>query len=286
MRAAFEAGVGPDREVSSRRRFVWDYWFVGGQYTYLRTFARDFFEPGVYRRFLAGLRTWGLAHLGCSSVSEPWLSYYVNGCKQEFHVDVPQGPWAFVFSLTRWDVRRFSGGETILLSPMVLDYWRDFDSGRRLEGQSLIERIPAQFNQLTVFDARVPHGVAAVEGTNDPFDSRVVLHGWFLAPTVVADGALSYGEVVPLVTATLSEWQVNRTDLGKLNGLLTTRLQIDAAGSVESADVLVSTFVMTSGAPDAAARASTLALELARSLRFPQSRGATTLTLPFTAADS
>jgi hypothetical protein len=286
MRSAFEAGIGPDREVNSRRRFVWDYWFVAGQYNYLRTFARDFFEPAVYRRFLAGLRMWGAANLGCSSVSEPWLSYYINGCKQEFHVDALQGPWAFVFSLTRWDVRRFSGGETILLGQKVLDYWRDFESRRPLEGDVLIERIPARFNQLTVFDARVPHGVAAVEGTNDPFDSRVVLHGWFLAPTVVADGALTYGEVEPLVTESLSDWQLNRTHLGKLTGVLTTRLRIDAAGSVESVEVLASTLVGTSGATDAAAQATTLAVELARSLRFPRSRGATTLTLPFAAPDS
>ena len=54
----------------------------------------------------------GEDRLGCSRVSEPWLSFYVDGCRQELHADVPQGPWAFVFSLTRWDERPFEGGET------------------------------------------------------------------------------------------------------------------------------------------------------------------------------
>ena len=54
-------------------------------------------------------------------------SCYINGCRQGLHADAPHGPFAFVLSLTRWEERRFSGGETLLLQPHVLDYWRSFD---------------------------------------------------------------------------------------------------------------------------------------------------------------
>ena len=65
--------------------------------------------------------------LGCRSITPVWLSYYVDGCGQELHADVPHGPWAFVLSLTRWEGRRFEGGETEILRPHVLDYWRTFE---------------------------------------------------------------------------------------------------------------------------------------------------------------
>ena len=42
---------------------------------------------------------------------------------QELHTDADNGPFSFTLSLTRWDERRFTGGETVLLAPRVLDYW-------------------------------------------------------------------------------------------------------------------------------------------------------------------
>ena len=42
---------------------------------------------------------------------------------QELHTDADNGPFSFTLSLTRWDGRRFTGGETVLLAPRVLDYW-------------------------------------------------------------------------------------------------------------------------------------------------------------------
>ena len=42
---------------------------------------------------------------------------------QELHTDADNGPFSFTLSLTRWEERRFTGGETVLLSPWVLDYW-------------------------------------------------------------------------------------------------------------------------------------------------------------------
>ena len=61
----------------------------------------------------------------------------------------------------------------------------------------LFSLTPPLFNRLTVFDARIPHGVRRVEGTRDPRHGRLVLHGWFTAPSPhfeerrAADGALA-----------------------------------------------------------------------------------------------
>jgi Rps23 Pro-64 3,4-dihydroxylase Tpa1-like proline 4-hydroxylase len=73
-------------------------------------------------------------------------------------------------------------------SPLLLDCWATFDPERSTEGGELIERIPARFDQLTVFDSRLPHGVAVVEGTRDPLEARVALHGWFHDPEPRIDG--------------------------------------------------------------------------------------------------
>lgn len=100
-----------------------------------------------------------------------------DGCRQELHADVPHGPWAFVLSLTNWDERRFTGGETFILKPETLDYWRGFDASAVVERGSLVDTVPPLFNRLTVFDPRLPHGVSAVHGTRDPREGRLVLHG-------------------------------------------------------------------------------------------------------------
>src|ERR1700735_1357871 len=142
LRAEFDAHVGPDR-TAKRGRFVWDYWHVPDQYTYLRTGPRGFFDAARYSRLLVALRAWGQEHLGCGQISEPWLSYYVDGCGQELHTDVVQGPFAFVYSLTHWDGRPFRGGETLLMRPELLDFWRHHEPSRSRERDELIERVPA-----------------------------------------------------------------------------------------------------------------------------------------------
>ena len=47
-----------------------------------------------------------------------------------------------------------------------------------------------EFNRLTVFDARFPHGVRVVEGVASPLQARVVLHGWFTPPAPFFEGGL------------------------------------------------------------------------------------------------
>jgi hypothetical protein len=276
MRGVFDQRVGPSRSADPAR-FVWDYWHVPGQYAYFRTHARRFFRPDLYRRFTAAVREWGGTHLGCDRITEPWLSYYLDGCRQELHTDVPQGPWAFVFSLTRWEERRFTGGETLLAGAEVLDYWRGFDPGRPLEADTLLGRLPSRYNQLTVFDARIPHGVARVEGTHDPLQSRVVVHGWFRTPSLSVRGALRPNEAAPVIARLREDWRALLTG-DRITGLAIWRLRVGPDGAVTAADLLADTLVPA--APDLDAMGRRL-----RTAEFPSSPGETVITLPLSAAD-
>ena len=128
-------------------RFCWDNWYVPYQYSLLRTPAASFFPPALYDRLEDALCEWGERRLGCRGVSPIWLSYYIDGCHQELHTDAPHGPWAFVLSLTKWEDREFKGGETMVLQPQVLEYWRDFDASHGLEMPQLVSFIESRFGR-------------------------------------------------------------------------------------------------------------------------------------------
>lgn len=189
LREAFEARFAEPRRATADR-FVWDLWHVPDQYTALRTPAWEFFPKKTYDAFHQRLVWWGRRTLGCHDVSPPWLSCYVNGCEQRLHGDLPHGPVAFVFSLTPWDRRTFRGGETLLLRDEVLDFWRGFVSTRAVEEPELLDEVPARFNRLVAFDPRIPHGVRRVDGSMDPTEGRLVIHGWFVQPRPFIEGPL------------------------------------------------------------------------------------------------
>jgi hypothetical protein len=279
MRGVFDQRVGPSRGADPAR-FVWDYWHVPGQYSYFRTHTRRFFRPDLCRRFTAAVRQWGETHLGCSRISEPWLSYYIDGCRQELHTDVPIGPWAFVFSLTRWEERRFTGGETLLVGADVLDYWTGFDANRPLEANELLARLPTRFNQLTVFDARVPHGVARVEGTHDPTESRIVVHGWFLAPSLSVRGALRPSEAAPTIAQIRGDWRGLLARAGGVTGIATWRLRVSTEGSVVAAPLVADTLVATSSGARCPADVLDDVHRRLCAAEFPRSSGETVVTLP------
>lgn len=268
LRAFFNERFATPR-TASRQRFVWDYWHIPGQYTYLRTFAEYYFPRALYRSFVNRMQSWGRDTLGCDAIGVPWLSYYVDGCGQELHADVPHGPWAYVFSITDWEQRRFSGGETLLLRPERLDFWRGFDDRRALESNSILERIPPRFNQLTVFDARIPHGVFTVHGNRDPLESRVVLHGWFRDPEIVASESLRDRHSARALEAALLRLREGLRRFDRVAGLLTIRIEIGRKGAVKSARALSNTLVSTDGAQGLADEALKEAAEVAGDLRFP-----------------
>jgi hypothetical protein len=228
LRAAFDRSFAEQRRVSPAR-FVWDYWHVPDQYTYLHTFPDRVFPRSVLARFLARLASWGLQHLGCGEVTEPWLSFYVDGCVQELHTDPAQGTWAYVFSLTHWDRRRFGGGETIMLRREALQ-----EAATPRETPSLFDTLPAHFNQLLVFDARVPHGVRRLTGVQDPLESRIVMHGWFKEPRIVLSG---FDAEAAAAVEERAKSAVAAAATAELHGLVVLAITI-AGGKATRVDIL------------------------------------------------
>ncbi len=239
LRATFETRFANPRGTGADR-FVWDYWHVPGQYTALRTPAWTYFPRATYQAFHRRLVAWGRATLGCHDISPPWLSLYIEGCRQELHGDLPHGPWAFVFSLTHWRQRTFRGGETLLVRDEVLDFWHDFTSVRGVEQDELIRAVEPRFNRLTVFDPRIPHGVRVVSGTHDPREGRLVIHGWFVQPRPFIRGPLgieALSERIEELGGRLGAW------LGTLpvSGLLSLAFDVDRRGGTGSPRVLSDT---------------------------------------------
>jgi len=250
----FYAGAGALRQTFDDRfakprhahpdRFVWDYWHIPGQYTLHRTQAATYFDEGQFEALTDALTSFGQRELGLRSISPPWLSFYIDGCEQALHADVPQGPFAYVLSLTNWNERRFAGGETTILQPQVLDYWREFDSSRGLEFDDLFEVIEPKFNRLTVFDARLPHGVRKVEGERDPTGARLVIHGWFTEAEPFFDGGLD-GEAVESGLTDALQRGYDAVGSPCVTGLLSLRIQVAASdGSVIAIDRLADTLVV------------------------------------------
>lgn len=281
MRATFDARFAEPRRARADR-FVWDYWHVPGQYTALRTSAEDYFPRATFSRFLERLAAFGRRTLGCHALSFPWLSCYVEGCRQELHGDLPHGPFAWVYSLTRWRGRRFSGGETLLLRDHALDYWDSFESVRMVEERHLVRAIAPELGRLVVFDPRIPHGVREVRGTHDPRAGRLVVHGWFTEPRPFVEGPLAADHVAEPI-AKIAAAAAPHLEAGVAPaGLLSLGVSVDRRGSVRRVDVLADT-LRTPRAHERARRALVRALVAAAAVtRFPAAAGASRLTLPLT----
>jgi len=265
--------------AARKDRFVWDYWHVPGQYTALRTPAWTYFPKGPYRAFHRRLVAFGRRVLGCHDVSPPWLSCYVEGCGQELHGDLPHGPWAFVYSLTRWQGRAFRGGETLLLRESVLDLWTGFRSARRLEGQELYRRVAPLFGRLAVFDPRIPHAVATVRGTHAPEEGRLVIHGWFVEPRPFVEGPLSPRELAARIEE-LSSGMAGRLSALPIAGLLSLGLRVTPTGAVARVRVLSDTTRAPSGAEAERRRFVSAVQGAVRSWRFARQRRGSRVTLP------
>ncbi|MDZ4660551.1 MAG: 2OG-Fe(II) oxygenase [Pseudomonadota bacterium] len=203
--------------------FVWDYWHVEGKYTLLRTPAYLFFPKKIYEDFHNQLVWWGRQTLGCHDITPTWLSCYVESCEQKIHVDLPHGPWAFVYSLTAWNSRKFTGGETLIKS------------------NKAFARVPTKFNQLLVFDPRRPHGVSRVSGVNDVKQGRLVIHGWFVNPRPFIQGPISTKELANQILA-LDEFIFKNSDLvSGITGTASFQISIATSGKIKSVVPLAST---------------------------------------------
>jgi hypothetical protein len=237
MRDHFEDRFADPRSTRADR-FVWDYWHVPGQYTALRTPAYHFFPKKLYEAFHNELVWWGRRNLGCHDVSPPWMSCYIDGCRQELHGDLPHGPWAFVYSLTPWKKRKFRGGETVLLKEEILNFWQGFESSRSLEREHIVTEVPSLFNRLTVFDPRIPHGVNEVKGVQDVLDGRLVIHGWFVQPRPFIEGPLSTKELQVRIDDLSGELNRLFAEGLDVQGVLSMRFDVSAQGRVSRPQVL------------------------------------------------
>ena len=278
LRGTFDQRFAEPRKAHGER-FVWDYWHVPGQYTALRTPAWTYFPKATYERFHNRLVAWGRETLGCHDVSPPWLSNYVDGCRQELHGDLPHGPWAFVFSLTRWRGRVFRGGETLLVRDEVLDFWHDFASVRAVEQGELVREVEPQFNRLVVFDPRIPHGVRTVTGTHDPREGRLVIHGWFVQPRPFVRGPLAPRALVARtgeLVDQLGSW------LGALPiaGLLSFAFDVDRRGGVSGVRLLSDTTRVPKPDEPARKRAVRKIRDAIAGWQFGTQRGQSRVTLP------
>jgi hypothetical protein len=276
LRGAFDDRFADPRSTRGDR-FVWDWWHVPGQYTALRTPAWTYFPRKTYEAWHRRLVTWGRETLGCHDISPPWLSCYVDGCRQELHGDLPHGPWAFVYSLTHWRGRAFRGGETLLLRDEVLDFWHDFRSTRAIEEPELVRAVEPRFGRLTVFDPRIPHGVRPVTGTRDPREGRLVIHGWFVQPRPFIRGPLRPRELTARTDdlgATLEGTQV------PLAGMLALAFDVDRGGRARRVRVLSDTTRVSVSDEPARKRLVRKLRQIVAAWKFSKQRAPSQVTLP------
>jgi hypothetical protein len=278
LRATFDERFAEPRSTRADR-FVWDWWHVPGQYTALRTPAWTYFPRRIYESFHRRLVAWGRETLGCHDISPPWLSLYIDGCRQELHGDLPHGPFAFVYSLTNWKGRAFAGGETLMLRDEVLDFWQDFRSVRAVEERELLRAIEPRFDRLTVFDPRIPHGVRTVTGTRDPREGRLVIHGWFVQPRPFVRGPLPVrvlGARVDELGAQLGSWL---TDM-PIAGVLALAFTVDRRGDARNVRVLSDTTRVPRADERERARLVRRMRQSVATWKFGKQRGASEVTLP------
>ena len=278
MRDEFEAHFSQPHLRCGERQQIWDYWCVPDMYTYLRTDPTRVLSRDLVEAFLSHLTAWSIQNLGLAKVSRPYLSLYINGCHQGFHNDSENGRLAYVFSLTDWDTRRFTGGETILLKDQP--YWgspRITNSGA---GTDFYHLVPPLFNRLLVFDDRVIHGVRQLQGGMDPRECRVVLHGHITEGGIVAEGALTSEQVSAGISDACTSLLDDLPSPESYQGFFTVRLQVEPNGKIASTEVLCNRVVaISSDVKEPSTLVSVIAERLSL-VTFPAQSEGSNITLP------
>lgn len=256
---------GPDHQV-------WNYWHVPGLYTYLRATPQKVIAETKVKAFVDRLRNWAAVNLGLASVTWPYLSLYVPGCGQGLHNDSTNGRLGYVYSLTR-NERATVGGETLLMQDGDL-FRANLD--RAAAGTGLYDLVAPRFNRLTLFDDRIPHGVQRVDGSMDPVEGRIVLHGHISEGGVVTNGPLSPNIIQEPVVAMLA--QLRAGVARGAQGPLVYRVEIAPDGSVRAAGRILDRLASTGEADlDAVRDAAASAIH---ALRFPAASDPTRANIP------
>jgi hypothetical protein len=211
---------------------IWNYWYVPDAYAYLRADPAAILPADGLRALVAQINLWAENRYGLRCAARPRLSMYVNGCFQNPHNDATNGRMGWVYSLSPDEPRPFRGGETLLFRIDTLNYWKS-GAFREPRGPGQIyDSVPPSFNQLLAFDDRIVHAVAPIQGTMDPADARIVLHGHFHEAGVILYGALAPAAVEAVVKAGLEALEPQLPSLGDVSGLLTIRAHVSRHGEV------------------------------------------------------
>lgn len=275
MRGHFDAHFSNPQGHQPPTHQLWNYWYIPGLYTYLRTSPEKIMPRDLVEAFHQRLTRWAHERLGLGHVSWPYLSLYVDGCAQGIHNDSTNGRFGFVYSLTR-NERQSRGGQTIVFKEG--DPFRSRMT-RPDAGQGLYDLIDPDFNRLVIFDDRMPHGVQRIEGSMDPFDGRVVLHGHISEGDAVLRGPVS-AEAVGTAVAPAIEAAIDAFAAAEdsHHGPLVIRIEIAADGRVAAVQVLVDRVARADGG-DAGPLVAALLANIA-ALRLPPAETDSTVTLP------
>lgn len=278
MRKDIEAHFGTPEKHKPDTHQVWNYWFVPGLYTYLRATPERVIEKQRVQEFFYALQSWSCETLGMAQVTWPYLSLYVTGCRQGLHNDALNGRFGFVYSLTP-NERKTSGGETII--------FREGDPLRShlrsaASGTSFYEAVAPRFNRLVVFDDRMPHAVEQVDGSMDPVQGRIVLHGHLGDGGPIIVGALAPATVIETAAKAVQSFagELNAARTGVYHGPLVVHLKIDPSGQVKTCKLLLDRVKQLDSSdlgpqPHIASLMTKLSI-----LEFPTSSEETSLTLP------
>jgi hypothetical protein len=266
LRQAFDHHFEQPYEPS----FGWQYFYVPQLYSYLRARPEAVFPAPLIDRFNQRLRDWCGRNLAMTPAASPMLHVMVNGCSLSLHSDFHNGTFGYVYSLTRWEGRTFSGGETLLMNDGVANYKR-----HQAHGEALYQLIPPRFNQLLVFDDRIVHATQTVLGGMDPREGRVALVGHLRARGPRVEGALPEADARKTISGLLAGL---KEPAGDVQGILTVELEVAADGAVVGSEVLADGLVTAMGyAPSETAGLRERLLAAAAGLRFPKAEGGSTV---------
>jgi hypothetical protein len=277
LRQGVEAHFAEPHKQTTVAHQLWNYWFVPGTYTYLKTMPERVIEPEIVQRFVTRLSDVAFERWGLATVYWPYLSLYVAGCYQALHNDASAARLGYVYSLTRWDKRNFVGGETLLFRED--GYFATGAIARPGATATFYDLVPANYNQLLVFDDRIPHAVPRLEGTMNPIEGRIVMHGHLGEAEWSVRGGLKAAEAAPVVDAALAAERA-RAPAGAYHGLLSVRLFVAPDGRVSEARPLLDRVMKLAPDPTIPPFDSAPVLARLRDLRLPPAAAASDITLP------
>lgn len=236
MRADIEAHFANPYRHEAKTHQVWNYWYVPGAYTFMRTAPENIIPQPKVQTFIDRLTGWTISSLGLGNVTWPYLSFYMNGCSQTLHNDAKNGRFAFVYSLTKPN-RKTIGGDTLV----VLDddaYRLHLRKSTTLGGFS--NAVEPRFNRLVIFDDRAIHGVERVAGSMDPVEGRFVLQGHISENGPIVVGPLSYAVLQPAIQQALGQFVNEHTELVyAFHGPISVRFVFAPDGTIAEFRVLL-----------------------------------------------